>query len=267
MGGVTSLIGVAIIVPLARTGPESRCIASPLNSVRRATADTCGPSTMSSSGETASSCSAMYHSTPAARAGLDDRREVEGPLPCRNVARPARGHGPSCAATGPGGARRDRRRIPAADGRPVDVDLELDLGRRARRAGCPRPSSRRGARTRTHGCGTRAGGRARRSARSHQARRRTDGRRRPCPGPRQASTARRSAGTRGREPIGDGVGSSAGGRCPRATATTASPASSSSPRELAGPVSGNPASSTARSPLRDGRERPGQVRPRQWRTV
>ena len=61
--------------------------------------------TMSASGSAGSSCSTMYHSTPARRAGVDDRAGSRGspPRPARRAARD-RARDPSC-----GGGGRDRR--------------------------------------------------------------------------------------------------------------------------------------------------------------
>ena len=139
---------------------------------------------MSSSGSRGSSCSTMYHSTPAARAASMISGNGRVPSPAGASCGSGPGRGPSCGAGGRGrrwrGSRppdRGRRRPPSrhpARSRPRAA---------ARRAGRPRPSCHRAARTRTHGCGSRAGSPApRRSGRTRRAR------------PRSAARRRRSAG-------------------------------------------------------------------------
>ena len=195
---------------------------------------------------------------------LDDRGERQGPLPRRRVVRLGSGravlHVEQPDAIG---VRADLgHRVAAADRRPVDVQLELDPGRELGAGACPRPSSRRAARTRNRGCDSRAGCRAPRSSRpTRRARRRTA---------RTSSTVGRSASgihgtiTRGQPSSArrsaTALASARRRSMPSCEAMGCKPFSSSSRLELAGSRLGQPAELDRSIAGRgNGRERPGQV--------
>ena len=113
---------------------------------------------MFASGSAGSSCSTMYHSTPAASRRLDDRGERQGPLPGRRVVRRRPGRAvlhveqPDAVRDGPDLGHRDRGRRPTPNRRRARARPRAG----APRGGCPRSSSRRAARTRSRGCDSRA---------------------------------------------------------------------------------------------------------------
>ena len=152
--------------------------------------------------------------------------------------------------------------VPAADGRPVDVEFELDLGRKACQEDVPDRRSRRAARTRNRGCDSRGGCRPPPSAgRTRRAPRRSHERRRRSPGPPRASTARSPADNRARPGGRPRLRHRhAGARCPRARRPARSPCRRASPSIRPGRSREGPASSTARYPAADdGAQRPGQI--------
>ena len=210
-----------------------------------------------------SSCSAMYHSTPAARAAVDDVREPQDAAAGRDVAPVGAGaavlHVEQADAIGRVADGQDR--VATADGSPVDVEFEHDLGWHFGQQDVPDRCPVEGREFEGVVVVAEAKAASRKDTRQLAHLRSepvdvgdSDGR------PRASrDDYRRAAGL----PTGDRQRPSGRGAAvsmPSCEATTLSPASSSSRASSPGAVGGRPATSTARYPLGDLAERSRQVR-------